>query len=231
VCVCVCVCVCVLGRVAISSSRGSSQPRDRTQVSCISYIGRCILYHSLCHLGSPTESGALIKFCALGSSFSPTSLCCMCIKTTFFGFWILLETWMQGVSQPFPHSLFDWHVSLILWDLWCHVIYWKSMLDAGFLHFHHFIFQGWYLNSPPYFIFPMWAKALQSRPTLWDPMDCSPPGSSVQGIFQARTLVWVAISFSRGSSWPRNWTHISCISCIGKRVLYHWCHLGSPYIS
>ena len=36
--------------------------------------------------------------------------------------------------------------------------------------------------------------------TLWDPMDCSPPGSSVHGIFQARILEWVAISFSRGSS-------------------------------
>ena len=41
-------------------------------------------------------------------------------------------------------------------------------------------------------------------------MDCSPPGSSVQGIFQARTLEWVAISFSRGSSQPRDWTWVSC---------------------
>ena len=43
-----------------------------------------------------------------------------------------------------------------------------------------------------------------------DPMDCSPPGSSVYGIFQARILEWVAISFSRRSSWLRDWTHISC---------------------
>ena len=40
------------------------------------------------------------------------------------------------------------------------------------------------------------AKSLQSCPTLRDPMDCSPPGSSAHGIFQARTLEWVAISFS-----------------------------------
>ena len=40
------------------------------------------------------------------------------------------------------------------------------------------------------------AKLLQSCPTLSDPMDCSPPGSSVRGIFQARVLEWVAISFS-----------------------------------
>ena len=43
-------------------------------------------------------------------------------------------------------------------------------------------------------------------------MDCSPPGSSVHRILQARVLEWVAISFSRGSSWPRNWTWVSCIS-------------------
>ena len=41
-------------------------------------------------------------------------------------------------------------------------------------------------------------------PTLWDPMDCSPPGSSVHGISQARILEWVAIAFSRGSSQPRD---------------------------
>ena len=45
-----------------------------------------------------------------------------------------------------------------------------------------------------------------SCPTLCNPMDCSPPGSSIHGILQARILEWVAISFSRGSSWPWNWT-------------------------
>ena len=44
---------------------------------------------------------------------------------------------------------------------------------------------------------------LQSCPTLSDPMDCSPPGSSVHGILQARILEWVAIPFFRGSSNPR----------------------------
>ena len=50
----------------------------------------------------------------------------------------------------------------------------------------------------------------QSCPTLCDPMDCSPPGSSVHGILQARILEWVAIPFSRGSSWPRDQTWVSC---------------------
>ena len=51
-------------------------------------------------------------------------------------------------------------------------------------------------------------------------MDCSPPGSSVHGIFQARILEWVAISFSRGSSQPWDGTHLSDVSCIGRQVLY-----------
>ena len=59
----------------------------------------------------------------------------------------------------------------------------------------------------------------QSYPTLCGPMDCSPPGSSVHGIRQARMLVWVAMPSSRGSSQPRGRTCISFISCIGRQVL------------
>ena len=55
--------------------------------------------------------------------------------------------------------------------------------------------------------------------TLSDPMEYSPPGSSVHGILQARILQWGAISFSRGSSRPRDWTHISCI---GRQILHCW---------
>jgi len=47
---------------------------------------------------------------------------------------------------------------------------------------------------------------------LCSPMDCSPPGSSVHGILQARILEWVTIPFSRGSSQPRDQTHVSCIA-------------------
>ena len=50
------------------------------------------------------------------------------------------------------------------------------------------------------------SKSLQSSPTLCNPMDCSSPGHSVNGILQARVLKWVAIFSSRGSSWPRDWT-------------------------
>ena len=56
------------------------------------------------------------------------------------------------------------------------------------------------------------SKVAQLWLTLCDPMDCSPPGSSVHGIFQARVLEWVAIPFSRGSSQPRDWTLVSSIA-------------------
>ena len=51
-----------------------------------------------------------------------------------------------------------------------------------------------------------------SYQTLCHPMDCSPPGSPIHGIFQARILQWVAILFSRQPSWPRDWMQVSCIS-------------------
>ena len=57
----------------------------------------------------------------------------------------------------------------------------------------------------------------QSCLTFFDPMNCTPPSFSVHGIFHAGTLEWVAFSYSRGTSWPRNRTCISCISCIGGR--------------
>ena len=62
---------------------------------------------------------------------------------------------------------------------------------------------------------------VQSCPTLCGPVDCSPPGSSVRGIFQARILEWVAIPYSRRSSQPRDRTCVSGVFCIGRWVLYH----------
>ena len=61
------------------------------------------------------------------------------------------------------------------------------------------------------------SEVAQSCPTLCDPMDCSLLGFSVHGIFQARILEWVAISFSRGSSQPKDRTQVSCIA--GRRFI------------
>ena len=61
------------------------------------------------------------------------------------------------------------------------------------------------------------------------PMDSSLPDSSIHVIFQARILQWVTISYSRGSSWPREWTHASYVSCTGRQILCHCATLGSSY--
>ena len=61
----------------------------------------------------------------------------------------------------------------------------------------------WFLS------YNMCVLVAQSCPTLCDPMDCSPPGSSVHGIFQAKIMGWVAILFSRGVSWPRDRIRVS----------------------
>ena len=76
----------------------------------------------------------------------------------------------------------------------------------------------------------MWTKSevAQSCPTLCNPMDCSLSGSSVHGIFQAKVLVWVAISFSRGSSRPRDWTQVSCIA---GRFFYHLSHIHQSSVT
>ena len=65
---------------------------------------------------------------------------------------------------------------------------------------------------------PARAKS-QACPPLYNPMDCSPPGSSVCGSLQARILEWVAVPFSRGSSRPRDGTQISYTSCLAGGLL------------
>ena len=72
----------------------------------------------------------------------------------------------------------------------------------------------------------------KSHLTLWNPMDYSPPGFSVHGIFQPRTLEWITISFSRGTSRPRDRTHVSCatddlLHC--RWILDRLSHQGGPW--
>ena len=60
-------------------------------------------------------------------------------------------------------------------------------------------------------------------------IDCSLPGSSVHGMSQARILECVAISSYRGSSWSRDWTHVSCVSCAGRWILYRCAACQATY--
>ena len=67
----------------------------------------------------------------------------------------------------------------------------------------------------------------QSCLRLCNSMDCSPPGSSVHGMLQAKLLEWVAIPFSRESSWPRNWIQVSCVA---GRLLTIWATRKAQWI-
>ena len=67
-----------------------------------------------------------------------------------------------------------------------------------------------------------WCAFIQLCPIFCKPMDCSPQGSSVHGIFQARVLKRVAISDYRQFFRLRNWTFMSSVSCISRQILYHW---------
>ena len=110
---------------------------------------------------------------------------------------------------------------------------------------YHFLFQGTFLTEESNpgimqadsLLTELWGKP---QPYAWSevkslscvqlfatPMDCSPPGSSVHGIFQARILEWVAISFSRGSSQPRDQTRVSRI--VGRRFTIWATREALPY--
>ena len=103
--------------------------------------------------------------------------------------------WLSGKDHPsFCKILkFSPHLILIEWSKWM-MNNLKSLITRGFFFF--------FKNSGKCEVAP-------SCPTLCNPVDCSLPGSSVHGILQARVLEWVAISFSRGSSWPRDQTEVS----------------------
>ena len=79
---------------------------------------------------------------------------------------------------------------------------------------------GWKLGPGDFRSFGFVVVQLLSRVQIFcDPKDCTPPGSSVHRISQARILEWVAISFSRESSQPRDQIHVCCID---RWILYHW---------
>ena len=137
--------------------------------------------------------------------------------------WVTIPSWLSGSLRSFLYSsLYSFHLS------WISSVYIRSLPCLSFI----VPIFGWNVLL----IFPTLLKR-SSRNTYWvpakslsyvDPMDCSPPGPSLHGVLQARILKWVAMPFSRGSSWPRARTHVTYISCFGRWVLYHWCHLGSP---
>ena len=101
------------------------------------------------------------------------------------------------------------------------IISWSPNLEPIWDHCFSLISlcAGWHITAMILTYFNMWrdwvSEVAQSCLTLCDPMDCSLPHSSIHGIFQARVLEWIAISFSRGPSRPRDQIEVSCVA--GRR--------------
>ena len=117
--------------------------------------------------------------------------------------------WLHGLQQaglPCPSHLPVCSNSCPL-SRWCHPTISSSVTPFSSCpqYFKDYGMSSNYLSNNLGLVF-------RSCLTLWDPEDCRPPGSSVHGTLQARIVEWVTVPFSRGSSWPRDWTWVSCIA-------------------
>ena len=114
---------------------------------------------------------------------------------------LLVTPWTAAYQAP-PSLGFSRQES------WCHCLLLLCAYVCVYIYTHT------HTHTHTYIYTGLCAPLLQLCLTLWDPMDCSPPGSSVHGILQARILEWVTMPFSRESPQPTDQTGISCASCI-----------------
>ena len=154
-------------------------------------------------LKSPTLSFALYKY--ISSSF----------LNIMFRLFLCLLTPISRIFSKLLSGYWDNSVGL------CCSITIFSVVHSITIGIHkHPLYKYWRLllsDSP----FSLCTKLLQSCPTVWDLLDCSPPGSSVHRVLQARILEGVAMSSLRGSSRPGDGIQVFYSCCIGRRVLYH----------
>ena len=145
----------------------------------------------------------LYFFFSFFSCFFPFSF-----SSTFVPNWFLLReshTWAD-IWHQFNRTLLSCKTCPLFWQLKPN--YWFTICTQ--VHYVHA------------------CLVTQSCMTLCDPLDCSPPGSSVHEIIQARILEWVVMPSSRESSWPRNQTLISCVFCIADGFFTHWAVREAP---
>ena len=137
-------------------------------------------------------------------------------------------TYGDGVTGPARACM--WSGKNRGWEIYTHINVYASYSNKYIFHSYMCtnmcdLFELCKINNLTLTVCPFLKIVAQSCLTLCDPMDYSLPGSSVHGIFQARILEWLAIFFSRGSSWPRDWTQISCIA---SRFFTVWA-TGRPF--
>ena len=164
------------------------------------------------------------SFCILNSKFLSWHVICKYFVPIsgwqFLPFnWSVRPLWFNviiGMIGLYPPSclFFLSHLFLVKWLNYIYLFTIYLYMSCLFLPLFFLLS----LLSFGYIVVMCVGSVTQSCPTLCNSMDCSLLASSVYGIFQARKLEWVAISFSRGSSWPRDPT---CVSCIGRLILYH----------
>ena len=163
------------------------------------YLEKC-LFKTLAHLKirllgvlllSFRSSLYIFSFCSWGSQGKNTEVVCHSL--------LQWNSLLRPVHLGWPHT--GWLSFIELDRAVAHVI------DENFKYCKSTKWYLWYTWNSVYQFSD--SEVTQLCPTLCDPMDCSPPGSSIHGILQSTILEWVVISFSRGSSWPRDWTQVS----------------------
>ena len=143
-----------------------------------------------------------------GWTWSSNTLATWCEELTHWKRPWCWERWKAGGEED-DRGWDSWMASLTQWTwVWASSGSWWWMGKPGVLQSMGLqrVRHNWVTELS---LMKYESEVAQLCPTLCDPMDCSPPGSSIHGILWARILEWVAISFSRGSSWPRDQTQVA----------------------
>ena len=138
--------------------------------------------------------------------------------------WDHLRGFLTRVSAAWCRLSFETTPATVCWKICirCPQVHWTfSPLTSGIKSKGGVWGERWGKAGRSGWSYSVKVLVAESCPTLRDPMDGSPPGSSVHGISQARTLEWAAIPSSRGSSQPKEWTWVSW-NC--RPILYHLSH-------